>query len=114
MGQKQPENCGDTVDIIETVSRPGLNPTEKEVEVQMNTCAINSFPSKTDAVPRHVFDPTGEEIKVQMNTYAITNFASPQITDSGIWDKVTTAAPSPPARPLLVSSHRDQHHNQPA
>ncbi|KAL4885126.1 Piwi domain-containing protein [Aspergillus karnatakaensis] len=32
---------------VETVPRPGFNPTGKEIEVQMNAYAISSFPSKT-------------------------------------------------------------------
>jgi eukaryotic translation initiation factor 2C len=32
---------------VETVPRPGFNPTGKEIEVQMNAFAITNFPNKT-------------------------------------------------------------------
>ncbi|KAL4991381.1 Piwi domain-containing protein [Aspergillus falconensis] len=32
---------------VETVARPGFNPTGKEIEVQMNAFAVTNFPSKT-------------------------------------------------------------------
>lgn len=32
---------------VETVPRPGFNPTGKEIEVQMNAFGVTSFPTRT-------------------------------------------------------------------